>query len=142
MKQYEVRMAMTVSVTVEVEAENQEQAEKLAIEKTEREEAFYLAQYDSVWEREVTEVNECEEDSDDDVPEKIKKALKYVRSQLKPEDLTLLRAHVDKAYVEHGNYTDDDEKVIDLLEEYGDDNDLPEGWWEEYGDIDHWMVWI
>ena len=28
------------------------------------------------------------------------------------------------------------DEVIDLLEEYGQDNDLPEGWWCEYGDID------
>lgn len=26
--------------------------------------------------------------------------------------------------------------ITDLLEEYGEDNDLPEGWWLEYGDID------
>lgn len=26
--------------------------------------------------------------------------------------------------------------ISDLLEEYGEDNDLPEGWWCEYGDID------
>lgn len=27
-------------------------------------------------------------------------------------------------------------EIYDLLEEYGEDNDLPEGWWMEYGDID------
>lgn len=26
--------------------------------------------------------------------------------------------------------------ISDLLEEYGEDNDLPEGWWCVYGDID------
>lgn len=26
--------------------------------------------------------------------------------------------------------------ISDLLEEYSEDNDLPEGWWLEYGDID------
>lgn len=26
--------------------------------------------------------------------------------------------------------------ISDLLEEYGEDNDLPEGWWFEYGGID------
>ena len=26
--------------------------------------------------------------------------------------------------------------IADALEEYGQDNDLPEGWWCEYGDID------
>lgn len=28
------------------------------------------------------------------------------------------------------------DNISDLLEEYGQDNDLPEGWWCEYGDID------
>lgn len=28
------------------------------------------------------------------------------------------------------------DNIADLLEEYGQDNDLPEGWWCEYGDID------
>lgn len=51
---------MLVAVSVEVEADSQEQAEKLAMEKTAREEAYYLQHYDSIWEREVTEVNECE----------------------------------------------------------------------------------
>ena len=27
--------------------------------------------------------------------------------------------------------------IADLLEEYGEDNGLPEGWWLEYGDIDY-----
>lgn len=67
MKQYEVRMTMLVSLTVSVEAENEEAAEKLAMEKTGREEAYYLSHYDSVWEREVTEVIECDpEDIDFD----------------------------------------------------------------------------
>lgn len=25
--------------------------------------------------------------------------------------------------------------IYDLMEEYGEDNDLPEGWWLEYGDV-------
>lgn len=29
------------------------------------------------------------------------------------------------------------DNIYDLLEEYGLDNDLPEGWWLEYGDIDY-----
>jgi hypothetical protein len=27
-------------------------------------------------------------------------------------------------------------KISDLMEEYADDNDLPEGWWLDYGDED------
>lgn len=49
---------MLVAVSVEVEADSAEQAEKRAMEKTAREEAYYLQHYDSIWEREVTEVSE------------------------------------------------------------------------------------
>ena len=28
------------------------------------------------------------------------------------------------------------ERIYDCMEEYGDDNDFPEGWWLEYGDED------
>ena len=63
MKQYEVSMTITVEVTVEVEAENNEQAEKLAMEKVDQQEAYYLSHYNSVWEREVQEVNESEDDN-------------------------------------------------------------------------------
>lgn len=63
-KNYEVRMTMLVAVTVNVEAENAEAAEKLALEKTGNDEAFYLHHYDSVWEREVIEVNEDTETTD------------------------------------------------------------------------------
>lgn len=59
-KRFEVRMTMLVAVSVEVEADSAEQAETLAMEKTAREEAYYLQHYDSIWEREVTEVSECE----------------------------------------------------------------------------------
>ena len=49
----------------EPEAENAEAAEKLAMEKTGNDEAYYLHKYDSVWEREVIEVNEDTETTDD-----------------------------------------------------------------------------
>ena len=136
MKRFEVRMTMLVAVSVEVEADNEEQAEKRAMEKTVREEAYYLQHYDSIWEREVTEVNECEDEDDD--PE-LTEALDYVREQLGPETLAIIKAQVDRSYRYHMAPSDcvtEDGKVIDLLEEYGQDNDLPEGWWENEGDID------
>lgn len=134
MKQYEVRMTMTVALTVIVTAENQEQAEKLAVEKTKREEAFYLSKYESVWDREVTEVNESKEERT-----LLDEALDYVREQMGEDDMAILKAEMNKCYKMHlipDSDTMDCTKVIDLLEEYGDDNELPEGWWMEYGDID------
>ena len=124
---------MLVAVTVNVEAENAEAAEKLAMEKTGNEEAYYLHHYDSVWEREVVEVNE-------DVIERtaLDDGLDYVREQLDEDELLVYKATVTKNLNHRMPATEglDDAKVIDLLEEYGADNDLDEGWWETYGDIE------
>lgn len=67
----------------------------------------------------------------------MQKALDYVRQNV---DMGYVNYLVSKAmemrcpasYVD-AVFADD---VQDLLEEYGDDNGLPEGWWLEYGDID------
>lgn len=134
MKLYEVSMTMLVSVTVEVAAENPEDAEKKALEKLVCDEAYYLSKYDSVWEREVVEVNECEVEKSD-----IDKAIDYVREQMDKDDMTILQAEMNKCYKMHlipNEDVMDCSKVIDLLEEYGQDNDMPEGWWENEGDID------
>ena len=73
----------------------------------------------------------------------INKAIDYVREQLEPDELAEIRAQIDRSYRYHMNPSDcvtNDAKVIDLLEEYGFDNDLPEGWWENEGDIDDWLL--
>lgn len=134
MKQYEVRMTMTVCVTVDVEAENPEDAEKKALEKTGRDEAFYLSHYECVEERNVVEVSEYEEEKSE-----LDKAIDYVREQMDVDDMAILQAEINKCYKNHLVPNDnvmDCSKVIDLLEEYGQDNDMPEGWWMEEGDID------
>ena len=60
MKKYDVNLDITVSLMSEVEAETQEQAERVALDKFDREQQYHLSHYDSILEREVTEVNECE----------------------------------------------------------------------------------
>ena len=134
MKNYEVRMTMLVAVTVSVEAENEEAAENKAKNYVDDDEAYYLSHYDSVWEREVVEVNECEPDEEDGMTE----ALDYVRSEMDADELQVYKATVTKNLNHRMPATAglDDSKIIDLLEEYGEDNELPEGWWENYGDID------
>ena len=65
--------------------------------------------------------------------DELKKAIKYVRDNLKPYELARIDADIDEAYDLHlmpDNVCDYD-KIIDLLEEYGKDNELAEGWWEE-----------
>ena len=139
MKRFEVRMTMLVAVSVEVEADSAEQAETLAMEKTAREEAYYLQHYDSIWEREVTEVNECEDEDDDPLAkysETYRDGIGYMLSQLDEDDKAIIRAECNKAYKQHlipDENIVDDSKITDLLEEWGEDNDLPEGWYlEEY----------
>jgi len=34
------------------------------------------------------------------------------------------------------------DEIYDCMEQYGEDNDLPEGWWMEYGDIDDIFVML
>ena len=85
---------------------------------------------------------DAEEEDDDFPPQEVRPALEYVREQLDEDELTIYKATVSKNLNQRMDTSTglDDCKIIDLLEEYGDDNDLPEGWWEEYGDIDDWMM--
>ena len=136
MKKYEVKMTMLVAVSVEVEAENEEQAEKRAMEQTAREEAYYLRHYDSIWERDITEVNETKEGPLADYSEDYRKGIAYVMENLDEDDKAIIHAECNKAYKQHlvpSENVVDDSPIIDLLEEYGQDNDLPEGWYlDEY----------
>lgn len=79
--------------------------------------------------------------ADADCNESMKPALDYVRSQLQDYELEEIRAKVNSAYECHTTPTayDDFDYVRDLLEEYGEENDLPEGWWENEGDLDDWL---
>ena len=63
--------------------------------------------------------------------------LKIARENIEEEDIAILRAKTSKAYKAHLTpdcYCDTD-KVIELLGEYGEENDLEESWWEDYADI-------
>lgn len=65
--------------------------------------------------------------------EDIRKAVAYINTHLADEDKAIIGAKVSKNFKEHMNpaYGIDEEKIIDLLEEYGEDHNLPEGWWME-----------
>ena len=123
---------MLVAVSVEVEADSAEQAEKQAMEKTAREEAYYLQHYDSIWEREVTEVSECEDEPDEEWDD-LRDALAYVREQLGPDKVAVVKAQVNVCYEQRRPIeTDYDDTVHDLLEEWGEDNDYGEEWWSPH----------
>lgn len=140
MKKYEVYMDLTISVTVEVEAENKSQAEQLAMDKVDNDNGYWVRKYDSLLEREVTEVHECEDEEDDT---DLKKAIRYVRDNMDEDDMVILKAEMNQCYKMHLIPTADVmdcSKVIDLLEEYGEYNDLPEGWWESECEIDEILL--
>lgn len=72
-----------------------------------------------------------------------KKAMQYVWGQLTDIDKAEIDLAIDKSWHNHtGILIEGDEivnKICDLLEEYGHDNDLPEGWWLDYGDEEKWI---
>jgi hypothetical protein len=69
-----------------------------------------------------------------DYSEHYRKGIAYVMEQLDEDDKAIIRAECNKAYKMHLVPNGDvvgDSKITDLLEEYGQDHDLPEGWYEE-----------
>ena len=65
----------------------------------------------------------------------LKGAIDYIRKNMDEDDLAILRAEMNKCYNMHLIPDDnvmDCNRVIDMLDEYGEENDLVEGWWENY----------
>lgn len=56
--------------------------------------------------------------------------IKHISSQVDMDqvNLAIKRMEYDRAPLYHVDPSLYDE-IVDLLEEYGEDNDLPEGWW-------------
>lgn len=62
-----------------------------------------------------------------------KEASRYACSQLEDYEVAEAMREIGKRMPIPSRIA---EKLIDCMEEYGEDNDLPEGWWMEYGDED------
>ena len=79
-----------------------------------------------------------------DYSEHYRKGIAYVKEQLDEDDKAILRTQVSKNYKQHNAPATgiDDSKVIDLLEEYGEDHDLPEGWYLDEYDADDVMLML
>lgn len=71
---------------------------------------------------------------EDEENEDLAKALAYVRENVDPVDIGKAIEKMAEYHCSLNGCLAD--KIHDLLEEYGADNDLPEGWWEEFGDLD------
>ena len=69
----------------------------------------------------------------------ISKAVKYVRENMDEDDMAILQAKMNKCYKMHlipGENVMDCDRVIELLDEFGEENDLEERWWEDECDLD------
>lgn len=153
-KQFSIDVDFRVTKRIYVDAETAEQAEQKAKEMLDNNPYEYCTRHDSCADYDIYDVNECEDDNADTAEpsqdvynsysDNMKQAVKYVNKQLEPEDIAIICATVDKNFDRHLNpsYGMDDGKIIDLLEEYGQDNDLPEGWWMEECDIDDIVLLI
>ena len=67
------------------------------------------------------------------------KAIAYLKENIDEDDLACIKAEANKCWKQHLVPTEnliDCEAITDLLEEYGQENDLDERWWEDYADID------
>ena len=83
--------------------------------------------------------HEGDEMPDDGTPEELRKGIKYVLDNIDEDDLAMLKAEMNRCWKMHVVPTEstvDCDVVIDLLEEYGEENELPEGWWQEECDLD------
>ena len=76
---------------------------------------------------------------DDGTPKELRKGIKYVLDNIDEDDLAMLKAEMNRCWKMHVVPTEstvDCDVVIDLLEEYGEENDLGERWWEQYCEMD------
>lgn len=65
------------------------------------------------------------------------KAIKSIRERIDEQEFNNMVCSAMYERVPFSSiYQRETEEIVDALEEYGQDNDLPEGWWLEYGDID------
>ena len=74
---------------------------------------------------------------------RLQKAIDYVRENMDEDDMAILQAEMNKCYKMHLIPTEDVmdcSSVADLLDEYGEEHDLPERWWEEYAEMDEILV--
>ena len=134
MKRFEVDVDIIMSCRIEVDAESEEQAKTIVANWIGDDPWHYVKDGHYMFHK-FEAVNETEPDIERTA---LDDGLDYVREQLDEDELLVYKATVTKNLNHRMPATEglDDAKVIDLLEEYGADNDLDEGWWETYGDIE------
>lgn len=134
---YKVFMDITVSkILYGIEAETDEQAQAIALEKVKNEPYYYAAHADGFVKAEVEDFDKDEEDdplakySDD-----FKEAIQYIKDNRPWTDAQDARA-MELVNLHFDIPSDILVAIADLMEEYGEDHDLQEGWWLNEADED------
>lgn len=67
----------------------------------------------------------------------IEKALEFIRKRIDEQEFNYMVCSAMRERASFSSmYPREADEIADALEEYGQDNDLPEGWWCEECDID------
>ena len=133
MKHFEVDVDITMSCRIEVDAESEEQA-KTIVGNWIGDDPLRYVRDGHYMSHEFEAVNKCEPDNST-----LGRAIRYVRENMDECDLDILKAQMRQCYESHlipDRGVMDCEEVVDLLEEFGEENDLPECWWESECDFD------
>ena len=71
----------------------------------------------------------------------VNKAVAYVSNNMDADELKVIKAQVNLAWETRQQITTSfDDEVEDLMEEYGEENDLPEGWWLNDCELDEVLI--
>ena len=129
MKQFAVDIDITMSKRIYIDAENEDEAREKVEQKMEENPYEQARDFDAFVDYDITDVNE-----ETEAKSRIKKAIEYIRKNMDEDDMAILKASMNKCYKQH-LIPDEDvmdcDRVIELLGEYGEENELDERWWEE-----------
>jgi hypothetical protein len=136
---YRVKVNYTVWDVYEVEADSESEAYELAEDMAGDKSLNEMnSEFEgcTILDSKGDDTEDAEDDPLEGCSEDFRKAIAYVKENISEEDRDIIRAKCSKLYKQHiipDENSVDDSVITDLLEEYGDENDLPEGWWESEG---------
>jgi len=138
-----VDVDITMSCRIEVDAESEEQA-KTIVGNWIGDDPWHFVKDGHYIKHEFEEVSECSDDQLTEYSEYYRKGIAYVKEQMDDFEKDIIRAEVNRNYAQHNAPSTglDDSKIIDLLEEYGEDHELPEGWYLDEYDADDVMLML